>query len=232
MKSWRAVLQSGAVQTGEENSFTGGKPKLPPGMEIPKCTLCGRELTFFFQIAFPEGHPWAGKSMAVFDCTDTWHGDFCIPELPKGPSLNKIDITADFLSQHQRTFRVLTFDTEAGAVVEGYQDRILFQPLDITPEGKTDRSWDFVLGGRPVWIMGKPEKPASIAGVKKPLLLTQVRENFRFPIHPDAPKAADPFTPSGRSPFPWYSLFTGNRVYFWGAADGGREWIYVSVQSP
>jgi hypothetical protein len=126
----------------------------------------------------------------------------------------------------------LTFDTEAGAVVEGYQDRILFQPLDITPEDKTDRSWDFVLGGRPIWIMGKPEKPASIAGVKKPLLLTQVREDFRFLIRPDAPKAANPFAPSGRSPFPWYSLFTGNRGYFWGAADGGWEWIYVSVQSP
>ena len=71
MKSWRAALQNGAVQTGEENSFIGGKPKLPPGTEIPKCTLCGRELTFFFQIAFPENYPWAGKSMAVFDCTDT-----------------------------------------------------------------------------------------------------------------------------------------------------------------
>lgn len=227
MKSWRAELQS-----GEEDSFIGGKPKLPIGMEIPRCTLCGGELTFFFQTAFPAGHPWAGRSMAVFACTDTWHGDFCIPERPKGAVRHNIDITADFLSQYQRNFRILLFDTEQGVVLETYQERIRYQPMVIAAEDRTDRSWDFVLGGKPVWIMGKPEKPASIAGVERPVLLMQVRETLRFPICSDAPRAADPFAPSGRSLFSWYDLFIGNRIYFWGTMNGGRAWIYVAVQSP
>lgn len=231
MKSWNLQPTAAPAQAAEQDSFLGGKPKLPPGTPLPRCGLCQKEMTFFFQVAFPQGHPWQGRSMAVFYCTDTWHDAYCIPEFPPNQPLKGAQVTREFLSQYQRNFCVLLFDTASAAPVEGYQERIAYQPLTPTPEETTDPAWDLVIGGRPIWIMGKAEKPASVAGEKKPLLLLQLREDFKFPILPATPKAASPFFPGGLSPFPWYDLFARNRVYFWGAKAEGKEWVYIAVQS-
>ena len=230
MKSWKLEPLSDRRQTEEEDTFLGGKPKLPPDVSLPSCRLCGKELAFFFQVAFPQGHKWEGKSMAVFYCVEEWHDRYCIPELPDGPSLNKVDVTADFLNQYQRNFRVLVFDTAKAVLVEGYQEKVAFRSMAITQEDKTDSGWDMVIEGRPVWIMGQAERPASVAGDKKPVLLLQVREDFKFPILPDAPREAAPFFPTKVSPFLWYSLFARDRIYFWGGQGQEGEKVYISVQ--
>lgn len=230
MKSWKLEPLSGRQQTKEDESFIGGKPKLPPDMPLPVCRLCGKEMAFFFQVAFPQGHKWEGRSMAVFYCVEEWHHQYCIPELPHSPSLDKADVTADFLAQYQRNFQTLVFDTGKAVPVDGYREKIAFQSLAITQEDKTDGRWDMVMGGRPVWIMGRREKPASVAGDRKPVLLLQVREDFKFPILPHAPREADPFFPTKVSPFSWYSLFARDRIYFWGGQSQEKEWVYISVQ--
>ena len=168
--------------------------------------------------------------MAVFYCVEEWHDRYCIPELPDGPSLNKVDVTADFLNQYQRNFRVLVFDTAKAVPVEGYQEKVAFRSMAITQEDKTDKGWDMVIGGRPVWIMGQAERPALVAGDKKPVLLLQVREDFKFPILPDAPREAAPFFSTKVSPFLWYSLFARDRLYFWGGQGQEGEKVYISVQ--
>ena len=43
MKTWKLEIIGDCVQTKECNSFIGGKPKLPPDMDIPKCKLCGKK---------------------------------------------------------------------------------------------------------------------------------------------------------------------------------------------
>ncbi|KRG16934.1 hypothetical protein ACA29_02470 [Lederbergia galactosidilytica] len=48
----------GQVQKEDDLSFIGGQPRIPENLDIPSCSLCGSEQTFFFQIAFPEGHSW------------------------------------------------------------------------------------------------------------------------------------------------------------------------------
>ena len=102
--------------------------------------------------------------------------------------------------------------------------------MAITQEDKTDSGWDMVIEGRPVWIMGQAERPASVAGDKKPVLLLQVREDFKFPILPDAPREANPFSHTKVSPFLWYSLFARDRIYFWGGQGQEGEKVYISVQ--
>ena len=114
--------------------------------------------------------------------------------------------------------------------MEGYQEKVAFRSMAITQEDKTDKGWDMVIGGRPVWIMGQAERPASVAGDKKPVLLLQVREDFKFPILPDAPREAAPFFPTKVSPFLWYSLFARDRIYFWGGQGQEGEKVYISVQ--
>ena len=228
MKSWKLAVIGDCVQTKEFDSFIGGKPKLPLDVDIPKCELCGKELTFMFQVAFPQGHAWAGKSMAVFYCVESWHGDYCIPELPQ--QIAEADISEEFLSNYERNFRVFVFDTSLGKMVDTYQEKVAFRAFQAIPEKQTKQEWDFVSGGRPIWVMGKSEKPHTIAGIEKPVLLLQVKEDCRFQILPTAPKEADPFAPNGLSIFPWYYLFAANRIYFWGAEKDNKEWVYISVQ--
>lgn len=70
-QGWHSILRPG-VQ-GSSTSFIGGKPCIPPSVPLPVCKICGEPLTFFFQVAFPEGHMWAGKSLAFFFCSATYH---------------------------------------------------------------------------------------------------------------------------------------------------------------
>ena len=139
--------------------------------EIPKCELCGNELTFMFQVAFPQGHVWAGKSLAVFYCVESWHDRYCIPELPQ--RIVDADISEEFLRNYERNIHVIVFDTPIGKMVDTYQEKIAFQILKTIPEKQTKQEWDFVMGGRPIWIMGISEKPNTIAGIEKPALLLQ-----------------------------------------------------------
>ena len=230
MKSWRLEVIGNCVQAEEYDSFIGGKPKLPPDIDIPKCELCGNELTFMFQVAFPQGHVWAGKSLAVFYCVESWHDRYCIPELPQ--RIVDADISEEFLRNYERNFHVIVFDTPIGKMVDTYQEKIAFQILKTIPEKQTKQEWDFVMGGRPIWIMGISEKQNTIAGNEKPALLLQIKEDFHIPILPTAPKQANPFAPGGLSLFPWYDLFVSNRIYFWGVQSNGTERIYISVQRP
>ena len=227
MKVWNLEVTDNCVQTEEYDSFIGGKPKLPPDIEIPKCDLCGKELFFMFQVAFPEGHEWEGKSMAVFYCIETWHDSYCIPQL----SDDMKNISQQFLEEYERNFRILVFDTSCGKIVDTYKEKVSFQPLKPVLEDKTKAQWDFVIGGRPIWIMGMSEKPDTIADVKKPKLLLQVREDFQFNTLPDSPRQANPFSPDKLSRFPWYELFASDRIYFWGVQKEGKQLVYTSVQS-
>lgn len=228
MRSWKLEAAGPCAQTKECDTFIGGKPKLPPEIDIPKCELCGKELTFLFQVAFPEGHAWAGKSMAVFYCVESWHDRYCIPELPQDMD----NISEPFLRGYERNFRIIVFDTLRGQWNSTYQEKVAFQALRAVPEEETKQEWDLVIGGRPIWIMGVSEKPSTIAGLEDPVLLLQVREDFHFPILPAAPRQANPFAPGGVSLFPRYDLFAADRIYFWGVQSGGTEWIYTSVQRP
>lgn len=227
MRAWNVNILK-VSQEVSDNSFLGGTPKLPPGTELPVCSLCGHELSFLFQIAFPEGHIWSGKTLALFFCLDCFGHEYCIPELPKGP-LKQAHLPEGFLDQYQRNFRVLVFDTVEGEPFDGCCPRVPFQRLEWVPSSRNDKDVPFTLGGRPVWVMHQDERPSDYAG--RPLaLLFQIAEGFRFPKLEDAPPQANAFSPTGKSPFPWYDLFARDQIYFWGTADRGEPKVYISVQ--
>lgn len=98
--------QSNQKQNESDLSFIGGQPCIPPSIEMPVCELCGAEQTFFFQVAFPEGHVWQGLSMAVFACTSCAHEEYLIPEMLQG-ALPNADIPEGFLDSYQRNFKII-----------------------------------------------------------------------------------------------------------------------------
>lgn len=229
MKAWNCQLIE-APQSGEERSFVGGTPRLPAGTEAPVCTLCGKKMTFFFQVAFPQGHPWAGTSLALFYCLDCFGHAYCIPELPAGP-LKGARVSESFLESYQRNFRVLVFDTGEGVPWQGSPQRIPFHRLDMEAASRCFREAVFTLGGKPIWIMRKDETPACCGEDRPLVLLFQIKEDYKFPRLEGAAPQASPFAPGGLSPFPWYDLFARDRIYFWGTADSGEKKVYISVQS-
>ena len=231
MLTWNLYPVGDGIQTPEEDTFIGGKPKLPPDVPLPECPLCGKDLTFFLQAAFPQGHPWQGISLALFYCTDTWHERLSIPEVPNVRNLNNADIPSQFLRQYEQTFRALVFDTSRAVLREDYQERVAFQALFPAKSNRSRPDAEGTLGGEPVWIMGWPERPATVDGERKLTLLMQVREDIRFPKLPDAPPQVNPFLRSGLSTQPWYNLFARGRVYFWGTEEPSDMPVYISVQA-
>lgn len=229
MLNWNLKVSGETIQKAEENTYIGGKPKIPPEIVIPKCSMCDNELTFMFQIEFPPEHEWYGKSLAVFFCTKNFHDEYCIPEFPHVPDLYGVEVTSDFLKQYERNFKVIVFDSDKGQIREDYEEKVAYKSLYIASKNCEDLNSDFVLGGEPTWIMGMDETPHSIDG-KELTLLLQVKEDYLFQTVPLAPPQV---TSMGRPRNDSnYKLFVSDRIYFWGVKDKSIPLVYISVQAP
>lgn len=226
---WNCTLES-IEQNASHDSFIGGIPKLPVGTSIPTCSLCGHEMSFIFQIAFPEGHFWAGKTLALFFCLDCFGHEFCIPEMPQGDSLDHVEIPEGFLDSYQRNFKIMVFDTKDGVPCSDYHERVAFRKINSIAAEKNSREAEFTVGGRPIWLMGR-ETPGNYASNQKLKLLFQIREDFKFPKLEEAAPQADEFSKTKLSPYPWYDLFARNRIYFWGTNPKKDPKVYISVQT-
>jgi hypothetical protein len=51
--SYRLLIGPSREQTKADLSFRGGVPRMPAGLELPRCQKCGAEMVFFFQVALP-----------------------------------------------------------------------------------------------------------------------------------------------------------------------------------
>ena len=149
-QGWHSILRPG-VQ-GNSTSFIGGKPCLPPSIPLPVCKICGEPLTFFFQVAFPEGHIWAGKSLALFFCSATYHKHKAEEQLPHSvhaDAKNDFDIPTGELApnSYQTMFRAIVFDTADGVLREDYQERVAYQEIEWKSRRAKDKKTPIVLGG-------------------------------------------------------------------------------------
>lgn len=240
-QGWHSILRPG-VQ-GSSTSFIGGKPCIPPSVPLPVCKICGEPLTFFFQVAFPEGHMWAGKSLAFFFCSADYHKHKDKEQLPRpvhADTKDNFDIPAGELNpeSYQTMFRAIVFDTSEGVLREDYQERVAYQEIEWKPRRAKDKKTPILLGGEPIWTgikkYGK-ERPASYGGKLMGLIL-QVAENFNFDKLPDAPPEMKK-SYLGNGGFkertqPNYTLFYEfNRVYLWGPEDPSDLVVYINVQN-
>lgn len=239
-QGWHSILRPG-VQ-GNSTSFIGGKPCLPPSISLPVCKICGEPLTFFFQVTFPEGHMWAGKSLAFFFCSSYQKhesGLWMPPEIhPTEMNLFAIPDGELDVEVYQTLFRAIVFDTLDGAMREDYQERVVYQEIIWKPNKKKVKSVPIILGGEPIWIgyRNYPKRqPASYQG--KPMdLILQIAENFNFEKLSDAPpemnKCFQQNIPFEERTQPDYTLFCEfNRIYLWGPKDPSDTVVYINVQN-
>ena len=210
------------------SSFIGGMPKLPEELQIPVCGLCGAQQTFFFQVAFPLGHCWQGLSLAVFACTMCVEADFLIPRMLQGP-LHNADIPQGFLDSYQVNFRLLVFDTSVARIRSEYAEKVAFKRWLLVPTRKP-RSQNNKIGCEPNWLL-EDESPGTYASRVPMFFLMQLVQDFRFDTVPGASPQAQLYPVPGVPTRPYYKLFNGNALYFFGTQERDKPLVYLITQT-
>ena len=231
--------ESEEAQRSEETTFVGGYPRLPAKVELPHCACCGALQTFFFQIAFPSDHIWAGYTLALFHCTACEYDDDgeLVPTLFKREE-EPLDIPAHFFESYQINFRIFVFPTEQGQMRRDYEPRILFRHWNLRPvadnypENTKEKNSVYIskVGGEPWWIQFD-NTPATYAGSVPMHFLVQVVPRFTFDIVPDAPPQV--FTDSIYEELRfdrYYKLFLHSGFYFFGTTEPNQDIVYIVLQ--
>jgi hypothetical protein len=210
------VSKKSAARDGQQ-SFIGGKPLLPPGTALPVCKLCNQPQTFMFQIAFPSGTDWSGKSVASFACMRCVDENFLIPEMLSDHRQGR-NIPTGFLTSYERNFAFLVFPTNDAEIVEDYEEQVAFFALETT----NDSPGDFgKIGGVPSWVLSD-ESPATYDSTIPMVFLLELKPGIQFNKAEGAPQQMelDLLGSDSPSPFEYYQLFLGNAVYLFGTTTG------------
>jgi len=230
------LLRSRSRQRAADTSFIGGTPRIPGGVPIPTCHLCSHEQSFFFQVAFPEGHPWAHETIAVFSCTSCYDEDRLIPALL--PTIRDARIPSGFLTRYQVNFRFLVFPTAEGVPRSTYKPAVAYCRLDLE-RASHPAVLATKVGGSPRWITGN-ERPHSYAGKYSLAFLLQFRavpfdDDDTFKLVRSAPGQMAENYFSGKieqSKKRRYELFVGNELYFFGTLGTKSPLVYCLPQKP
>ncbi|QDU32088.1 hypothetical protein KS4_01170 [Poriferisphaera corsica] len=224
--SWSLNITNDIIQN-KQISFLGGKPCIPRGYTVPKCKLCGNEQCFYYQIALPTGMFWADKTIALFCCTSCMDESFIVPQMLK-TILHQADIPGEFLSNYQRNFEFLVFETNNGFLMESYQEKVKFRAIELIESNELGNFG--MLGGTPQW-MSENESPASYDGDIPMHFLMQLCSGIEFHVHEAAPPQVELniMGEQSPSPFDFYSLFLGNALYLFGT-EYGDPLVYAITQ--
>ncbi|GMK38550.1 hypothetical protein PCCS19_16040 [Paenibacillus sp. CCS19] len=217
-----------SVQNNSERSFVGGHPVIPQEHDLPTCRLCDAQLTFFFQIAFPTGHAWAEKSMAVFACTCCVNEDHYIPQMLEG-QLSGAIIPHNFIRDYQNNFRIIVFPTQDGVMRTDYVPLVKYKTIQLLDTEDEDVSENKV-GGNPNRLL-EDESPAKLENSTPMVFIMQLLEGLTFETMPSAQPQAK-LNLFGEVHYPnsdCYELFIANQVYFFGTASGESE-VYILTQ--
>ncbi|SDM85174.1 hypothetical protein SAMN04488137_2241 [Fictibacillus solisalsi] len=226
-KSYLLLEESGLQEKGDL-TFIGGLPRMPASEPLPPCELCGEKLTFFFQVSFPVGHSWEGKTMAVFACTMCAHEEYLIPEMLQD-TLKGIDIPQGFLKSYQKNFRIFLFETENGELRNDYEEKIKFvrwrQSSAETPDETHAK-----IGGSPNWLLDD-ETPATYSTKVSMIFLMQLPQDMKFETVENAPsqRVLNLEGKPSSSRHSYYELFLANQIYFFGTKDM-EPLVYILTQ--
>lgn len=216
---------SRAKQTEDVTSFSGGSPLLPERFSWSMCGDCGQPLTFYFQISFPPGHPWHGRTMAVFFCVDritkeTAH-PYPLSHDRSDSSFSREEHVAYLdnavVEDPPRNYRLLVFGAdEPKALRREHPPRVKYQVIQLN-SSERDPGLRTKVGGACVgtdgWVrdFGRRYRGHDL------VFLMQLGREYSFPRLADAPpQQMDPYDQSWVKTEPSYLLFTGYPLCFFG----------------
>lgn len=212
---------------GSQQSYIGGKPSVPAGTKLPDCKLCGQAQTFMFQVAFPSGTDWVGKTLSCFACMKCVDERFLIPEMLDNHSRG-CDIPDGFLTTYDKNFAFLVFSTSDAIMIEDYEEEVAFFALETVSESTHG---DFgKIGGIPDWVL-EDESPATYASTTPMVFLLELMPCIQFiKVEGARPQMElDIFGNPSPSPLGYYQLFLGNTTYLFGTM-GNDSLVYAITQ--
>lgn len=222
------VRRENIAQSEQSLSHAGGYPNMPANLILPKCQLCGANMTFFFQLEFPKEHQWKNKIMAVFACTS------CSPKENITPLMSPDfkHIPDHFLDTYAKNFFITAFSKAENPIMRSeYIPKIKYEVIEIIRP--VPKYFGTKLGGKPDWRISN-DFPENYMGNKFTFLL-QILDDFEFPFHKleDAPPQSEypRFTfDTGYRTDDRYVLFGGVPLYFFGTLDTDNPQVYVMNQ--
>lgn len=126
-------------------------------------------------------------------------------------------------------FRFLVFETTTAHRRREYTEKVRFKRWELKPTSNP-RTPGNKIGGEPNWILDD-ESPLRYRSVVPMVLLLQTKRRIRFDIVEGAPQQVEiHFFDLALPPKPYYSLFVGNALYFFGTQDPGERFVYVITQ--
>jgi hypothetical protein len=140
------------------------------------------------------------------------------------------NIPEGFLLSYQTNFRILVFEKALGAPRTTYQNRVIFKPLSLRKIADTAVD-DNKIGGTPAWLL-EDESPKSYAGRLPMFFLLQLQAGFQFEIDKHAPRQVELGLDGSPepSPFNYYQLFIGNKIFLFGTRDRAEALVYAITQ--
>jgi hypothetical protein len=228
--AWAMVTNKNfANQTEDDESFIGGRPKLPEDVEIPYCKLCNSQQSFFLQVAFPPQHAWSELSLAVFFCTSCADEDYLIPEMLT-PPLYQAEVPSSYLETYQKNFRFITFETAQGVLRSDYFEKVAFRKVELIPNEDDCYNGD-KLGGSPNWLL-EDETPGKLDMSIEPDFLLQLESDKNYYTTADAPPQIE-LDLEGfpqQSSEPYYYMFNANALYLFGYKRAKDNLVYALTQ--
>lgn len=219
---------------GVSGGRVGGVPNLPMDIPLPRCTICGDEMTFFFQVSFPKNHSWAEKLVSLFCCTTHDHAGHEIPRIYVPLNANSLagaDLPDNFLQQYQTNFNAIVSNVSEGADRLDYHVKIAYRELYLKTVKSVSKN-DCAIADTPVW-RGRDEAPGSYQGEAMEFLF-QVKPSVKYHIVEGAPlqarRSIHPSLPSVRNERN-YILFVENALYVFGNSVSKNS-VYIICQRP
>lgn len=209
-------------------SYIGGKPMLPADVSMPVHPESGSQMTFFFQVLFPEWHKWAGKLISIFCVTDDFVLDRILPEMVTYNE-SGYNVDSDCIQFKQDFFKIIVSDVKQCTEKKEYKEVLRYQALEISKD--ETNSFGFI-GTKPIWLLDD-ESPFTLDGKGFFEFLFQINIDLYFPKIESAPKQkTESFEETSGIRDCYiddYSLFAGNAVYFFG--EKNSELVYMVSQS-
>lgn len=222
------LIKNRINQLDSHKSFVGGYPNIPLNMSLPKCSLCDNDMTFFFQVAFPENYFWGGYSLALFACTSCAQRGHFIPIWPE-PMTTVIPEGFLNIDRYQTNFRILTFETSKASLRSDYVPRVkffswMFKNASNAVEYKTK-----LYGDLPKRIAEQYLIPREYESNELKLVLS-IAPNQTYDIYETAPRQKvfqyAPHLPDTRAEEN-YLLFLANGLYFFATDIKEADKIFI-----
>ena len=216
-----ALRQAGAKrQTETSVSHIGGFPVLAPGEPVPTCGQCDAVMSFLIQVTPGNDHLWAGRTLALFECTacpDDTPNRFLAPGSSDrswaDAKSQGIQVTEEFLAGNRLHHRLIVSDLAAVVMRQDIPERVAYRRLE--PREVAEPYLGLKVGGVPSWHDINVIYEEARFGQAGVVFLFQIPTRRGFRRLPSAPR---------QQYFPdvWdddYFLFNGAPAFCFGTID-------------